>query len=152
MTDAFAPSFQIAPLAPLAPAPAPSSDGGGSGSGAGLGHRISNDWSARKVDNEARTRKERRSAVAKARAKVESASPRPTHQHQTKSDRMRAAANKLDRDTGSPKERVAVKSSVQRAMAAVSGIPSDTEMSEPQARAVRDVLKQRWSNQLTASA
>ncbi|SIO53822.1 hypothetical protein SAMN05443247_07621 [Bradyrhizobium erythrophlei] len=140
MTNIFAEPFTLAPLAPASLAP--SAAAASASAGPGLGARISNDWSAVRRAGEAKVRQERRSAVERARHSVEAGWSRPGQL--TKQERLAAAASKGTRDTGSPKERNAVKSAVQRAMEKVSGIPSDAEISESDARAVREVLRQRY--------
>jgi len=134
-------------IAPLAPAPL------AGGTGAGLGHRIDVDWSSRKVDTDAATRAKRRADISKARAQVERNDPRP--KAETKSERLARKVSDGSRDTASLGERRAVKSTVQRAMEQVLGlqpgtahlvsrIPNDAEVQEPEARAVREILRQRY--------
>lgn len=144
MTDTFAEPFTLAPLAPLASAPAPALEG------SIPGRAIDSDWSLKRRDAEAKVRTERRSAIERARHSAEAGWSRPGVL--TKRERLAAAASKGTRDTGSPKERTSTRGSVQRAMEKVLGvpadqvsrIPNDKEMSDPDARAVRDALRQRY--------
>jgi hypothetical protein len=136
VTNVFATPFTIAPLAPAASAPASSG-----GSGPGLGARIDVDWSDTRTDRQAADQQARKSSIKKARAAVEKDWNRPS---QTKAQRLAAAASKGTRFNGSLQERRSTLGSVQKAMAAVEGIPSDTELSAPEARAVREVLRQRY--------
>lgn len=62
----------------------------------------------------------------------------------TKQERLAAAASKGDRTTGGLAERRELRGAISRAMEKVSGIPSDTEMSTEDARAVRELLRQRY--------
>lgn len=115
------------------PSLAPSSSSGPSGSG--LGAPISVDWSRAADARGVKTQKERKAAIAKAKKAVES---------RAETKRERLAKNQSNRDTGSNAERAATKGSVAKAMAAMEGAPSDTDISDNDFRAVREVLKQRY--------
>jgi hypothetical protein len=139
MSDTFADTFTLAPLAPLAVASDPlASMPEGSIRVAAVG----SDWSAKRRDHETKVRTERRSAIERARHSAEAGWSRPGQL--TKQERLAAAASKGTRDVGSPNERRATLSSVQKAMAKVNGIPSEADITGAEYRAVRDALQQRY--------
>jgi hypothetical protein len=136
MTNVFAEPFVLAQLAPLSPAPS-----GSAGPGPGLGARISNDWSDTRTDRQAADRQARKSSIRKARAAVEKDWDRPS---QTKAQRLAQASSKGTRDTGGLAERRSTLTSVQKAVAALADAPSDKDISEPEFRYIRELLRQRY--------
>jgi hypothetical protein len=142
VVDAFSPAWTLAPLAPLSVAPASGPSSGGASGALVPSRAVGSDWSAKRVDGEAKVRGERRSAIERARHSVEAGWSRPGQL--TKQERLAAAASKGTRDTGSLDERRSALSSVQKAMAAVNGTPSDTDISAADYRMNRDALRQRY--------
>lgn len=123
----------------LAPAPlAPSSSSPSSGSN--IGSYAGTDWSYNSDERKAALGKQRRAAIAKAAKTVED---RPA---QTKSQRLANAQYKTgaDRDTGSNAERRATHSSVAKAAASLANEASDSMFSDPDFRAARAALRQRY--------
>jgi hypothetical protein len=115
------------------PALAPSSSGPVGGSN--IGTYAGTDWQYSRTAKVAKTKQERRNALAKARQAVEA-------RGETKQQRLERAASA--RDTGSELERRATRNTVAKAAAALVDVPMDSDFNTAEFRAIREKLRQRY--------